>query len=92
MINLEWLISLPKEELKEELLKVISTAWLYAKYKPKLKPCPFCGHVSAPDIVEESKTRIHVSCRWIDGGCGARTMAYKTKKKAVDAWNMRAGE
>ncbi len=66
---------------------------------PKLKPCPFCGHVGAhacPDYelegVDEEETNefYAVVCDIYNGGCGANSGYADSIPEAMAKWNKRA--
>lgn len=73
----------------------------------KLKPCPFCGSETAPEIYTlaelncrdtdepeyERESEIYaVACNYSRGGCGASTGGIReTEEEAAEAWNRRAG-
>lgn len=68
---------------------------------PELKPCPFCGSMTAPTVMNESEALFNtdvdredmsmvVCCAAKKFGCGASTGFCDTAEQAVEAWNMRA--
>jgi len=64
-----------------------------------LRPCPFCGrsdtmcfsnnHEECDDDIDVPTMYI-VVCSMHDGGCGAHSGYYETKREAAAAWNRRA--
>lgn len=50
-------------------------------------PCPFCAHERPLYDQMEGRENHGVEC----AECGASTKRFKTKKEAIDAWNMRNG-
>lgn len=69
----------------------------------KLKPCPFCGSIIAPRVMDQNEAmwigpdpdydgdlEIVVCCASRKGGCGASTGLCDTSERAVEAWNKRA--
>lgn len=72
----------------------------------KLKPCPFCGSKTAPEVLQlidclsvdelegmaaENYLVVCNSGRSKGGGCGAGTgWGFETPEEAADAWNRRA--
>ncbi len=69
----------------------------------KLKPCPFCGSETAPDIFQlhdcfgddvaevQGDENFLVVCDFSRKGCGAGTgWMFETKQEAAKAWNQRA--
>lgn len=72
----------------------------------KLKPCPFCGRETTPEIctlaeiachdedeaTEFEQTHFAVACNYSRGGCGASTGGIcEMEEEAAEAWNRRAG-
>ena len=70
-----------------------------------LKPCPFCGSETAPEIftlaeiachdddeaTEFERSHFAVACNYSRGGCGASTGGIcETEEEAAEAWNRRA--
>lgn len=63
-----------------------------------LRPCPFCGrsdtmcfsnnHEECDDDIDVPTMYI-VVCSMHDGGCGAHSGYYETKREAAAAWNRR---
>jgi hypothetical protein len=57
----------------------------------KLKPCPFCGHKTAPGphaLCLGALTRWHsIYCNADHGGCGAKTGSFRDPKDAEKSWN-----
>lgn len=53
--------------------------------KNRLKPCPFCGGEADVVIGGEHKKKYKVYCT----KCQVRQYWHSTRKKAVDAWNLR---
>ena len=73
--------------------------------KAKLKPCPFCGSITAPTIMDQNEAmwvvpdpdydgdlEIVVCCASRKGGCGASTGLCDTSERAVEVWNIRYSE
>lgn len=73
--------------------------------KAKLKPCPFCGSITAPTIMDQNEAmwivpdldydgdlEIVVCCASRKGGCGASTGLCDTSERAVEVWNIRFTE
>ncbi len=60
-----------------------------AKPLPKLKRCPFCGHL--PEIYRTTENNDHaVQCYYV--GCAGSPRALgSTKRRAILSWNTRAG-
>lgn len=72
----------------------------------KLKPCPFCGDMYAPTVMNQNEAlwietdpdipecdlAIVVCCAVRKGGCGASTGLCDTVEEAVEAWNIRITE
>lgn len=72
----------------------------------ELKPCPFCNMRAAEPTTSREEEACHryddceiVDCgMWLvvcdvhNGGCGASTGFFDSKKKAIDAWNRRGNE
>lgn len=65
----------------------------------KLKPCPFCGSTTAPEIFtladlfgdDYEETEFAVACNYSRGGCGASTGGIcEAEEEAAEAWNRRA--
>lgn len=71
----------------------------------KLKPCPFCGSETAPEIFTLAEIACHdedeatkfelthfaVACNYSRGGCGASTGGIcETEEEAAERWNKRA--
>lgn len=73
-----------------------------------LKPCPFCGSLTAPicsalseieltdcDAAEYDWMASHYSvvCDFTNGGCGAMCgQSHESEEEAIEAWNMRAAD
>lgn len=71
---------------------------------PHVKPCPFCSHASAPQIVrsndmhqycqdwsDDSDNFYAVMCDASEGvGCGASGGFKHTEAAAIETWNRRA--
>lgn len=53
------------------------------KYLFNLKHCPFCG--GCADVKKNYYGNYTVECR----GCGAKSEAFKSKRMAKRAWNLR---
>ena len=72
--------------------------------KSSLKPCPFCGNRTAPEVVSMAElesvegnewydSHFTVVCSLYSGGCGASVKCNNTsKQEAADAWNRRADD
>lgn len=73
--------------------------------KVKLKPCPFCGSIIAPRVMDQNEAmwidpdpdydgdlQIVVCCASRKGGCGASTGLCNTSERAVEVWNTRYTE
>lgn len=71
----------------------------------KLKPCPFCGSIIAPRVMDQNEAmwidpdpdydgdlEIVVCCATRKGGCGASTGLCDTSERAVEVWNRRYTE
>ena len=60
----------------------------------ELKPCPFCGGEAEifSWYIKGIANRLHYNVRCKDCGCTRRSREYRTTKKAIEAWNRRAGE
>lgn len=63
----------------------------------ELKPCPFCGsregvHLSRERDNTDMAWQYQVVCDYNFFGCGASGCFNADPKKAVEAWNRRAGE
>jgi len=62
----------------------------------QLKPCPLCGHKTAPACLSSDEVLSHPSDQWVvvcdifKGGCGAASGHKDTEAKAIAAWNTRA--
>ena len=67
----------------------------------ELKPCPFCGSMTAPTVMNESEALFNIDadgedmsmvvcCAAKKFGCGASTGFCDTAEQAVEAWNRRA--
>lgn len=71
----------------------------------KLKPCPFCGSETAPEIftlaeiachdedeaTEFERSHFAVACNYSRGGCGCSTGGIcETEEEAARRWNQRA--
>lgn len=69
--------------------------------KSNLKPCPFCGNKTAPEVIsiaeldsvegnEWYNSHFTVVCSLYDGGCGASVrFNNESKEEAVATWNRR---
>jgi hypothetical protein len=67
----------------------------------KLKPCPFCGNRTAPEVISISEldsvegnewydSHFTVVCSMYDGGCGASVrFNNESREAAAEAWNRR---
>lgn len=70
--------------------------------KIKLKPCPFCGSITAPTVMNQNEAQwldndideedlgMVVCCATRKHGCGASTGFCDTAEQAAKAWNKRA--
>ena len=56
----------------------------------ELKPCPFCGHTTAPE--EMRIGTCFVRCTKHKGGCGTEGPTETTLAAAVKRWNLRSGD
>ena len=70
----------------------------------ELKPCPFCGHRTAPEVISMAEldsiegnewydSHFTVVCSLYAGGCGASVKCNNvSREEAAEAWNRRADD
>ena len=58
-----------------------------------LKPCPFCNGKPTENCYSPKGGTTYYEDFWVSCiDCGATTSAHRVHKKAMKAWNTRAGE